>query len=222
MRIVEFAGLYGALPVVFGVVRVGIIPGLILGCAILLFVLWRDPTFERRRFVNIAGAKRELRFMLSTFALGAIGLIGLTWWLSTWLQFQGRIGLFGFPRRNPAFYAIVMTAYPIFSVYPQELIYRTFFFHRYACVFRHPAMMIFASAAAFGWAHHLFDNPRIAWDAELSVALTFVGGLLMAWTYHRSRSTAAAWLEHSLFGDWVWTIGLGSLFYAGASRVVAG
>lgn len=221
LRALELVVLYVVPPAIYPLfdnMRL-LFPALIGGGLVVALVLWFDPTFDRKRLLNFRGARRELPFMLTTFLLGALALIALTLWLSTWPQFEDRIGLFGFVRRNPVFYAIVMTAYPIFSVYPQEIIYRTFFFHRYQCLFRTPLMMILASATAFGWGHVIFDNPRIAWDAELSISLTFVGGLLMAWTYHRSRSTAAAWLEHSLFGDWVWTVGLGLLFYTGAARV---
>ena len=59
------------------------------------------------------------------------------------------------------------------------LIYRAFFFHRYAVLFRTPTAMIIASALAFGWGHLIFEN-------VLAVALSTAGGVLFAWTYHRS------------------------------------
>ncbi len=220
-RTIEFAVLFGAIPGIIDLERFGrlLIPALMLGAVVVAIILWRDPTFDRKRFLNFKRAMRELPFMLTTFVIGALCMIGITAWLATLPQFDGRIGLFGLLKRDLPLYAVIMLAYPIFSVYPQELIFRTFFFHRYACLFRTPAMMIFASALSFGWAHVMFDNPRVPWDAELAVAFTFVGGLLFAWTYQRARSTAAAWLEHALFGDWVWTVGMGTLFYAGATTL---
>ena len=220
-RTIEFAVLYGALP---GVVEWAgldrfLIPGLILGAIIVSLVLRADPAFDRRRFFNLRGARRALPIMLLTFLIGALALMGLTWHLSTLPDFESRVGLWRLMQERPALLAIICVAYPLASVYPQEVIYRTFFFHRYQCLFRTPGIMIFASAAAFGWGHVIFDNPRVPWDAELSIALTFLGGLLFAWTYHRSRSTVAAWIEHTLFGDWVWIVGLGALFYVGAATM---
>jgi membrane protease YdiL (CAAX protease family) len=64
------------------------------------------------------------------------------------------------------------------------------------------------SAALFGWVHILFGS----W---LSVGLGFATGLVFYRTYRASRSLAAVWLEHSLFGIGVFAIGLGPLFYRG-------
>jgi hypothetical protein len=220
-RAVECAVLFGVLPATIDLARHGklLIPGLMVGAVLVTTVLFFDPTFDRRRFFNFAGLRRTLPFMATTLVLGAAFMVGVTIWLSDLEFVNGHVQLWGFLKRNPQFYLVIMCAYPFFSVYPQELMFRTFFFHRYACLFRSPLAMICASAAAFGWAHVMFDNPHVRWDAELAVGLTTMGGILFAWTYHRSQSTAAAWLEHSLFGDWMWTVGLGWLFYAGATRM---
>lgn len=68
--------------------------------------------------------------------------------------------------------------------------------------------MIVASAAAFAFMHIIFRN----WVA---VGLTFAGGLLFAARYAETSSLAASSFEHSLYGCWLFTVGLGQYFYHG-------
>jgi len=65
---------------------------------------------------------------------------------------------------------------------------------------------------AFGFAHIILGN----W---LAVALSCVGGLLFAFTYHTSNSLLLACVDHAIFGNFLFTIGLGRLFYHGAARL---
>ncbi|MEP6924456.1 MAG: CPBP family intramembrane glutamic endopeptidase [Pyrinomonadaceae bacterium] len=110
------------------------------------------------------------------------------------------------PRENPVVWAIVMIFYPLLSVYPQELIYRTFFFERYRSLFRSKIATVFASAIGFGLIHIIFQNP-------LAVILTLIGGVFFAETYARTRSLRLVWFEHALYGCLIFTIGLGEFFY---------
>ena len=48
-----------------------------------------------------------------------------------------------------------------FSVYPQELIYRTFYFHRYSSLFRNKTLFIFLNAILFSLAHLFFRNALV-------------------------------------------------------------
>jgi membrane protease YdiL (CAAX protease family) len=102
-----------------------------------------------------------------------------------------------------------MILYPLLSVYPQELIFRTFFFHRYRQIFRQSWVLILASGLSFGLAHLFFAN----WIAP---TLTLLGGLQFARTYDRTNSTLQAAIEHGLWGDLIFTIGLGWYFYGGS------
>jgi membrane protease YdiL (CAAX protease family) len=117
--------------------------------------------------------------------------------------------LFSFVKRAPAFWAAVMLLYPLLSVYPQELLYRAFFFHRYQPLFGSGWPMLLASAFAFGFVHIIFGN----W---LAVGLCVVGGLLFSMTYHHSGSILLACLDHAIFGNFIFTIGLGQFFYHGS------
>jgi membrane protease YdiL (CAAX protease family) len=77
---------------------------------------------------------------------------------------------FGFPRRAPEIYLIVMSLYPILSVIPQGIIYRVLFFKRYGELFSDIRIALLISSIAFSFAHLLFQN-------LFAVCLTFLGRL---------------------------------------------
>lgn len=174
------------------------IPLFFLAVLLAFLALWRDPTFDRRQLWNARAGAAELPRLLLLALLGLCVLATLAWVLRP-------DHFFAFPRRRPGLYTLVMLLYPILSVYPQEVLYRAFFHHRYRAALRNPAALIVASAAAFAALHLVLRNP-------IAPALTFLGGLLFAFTYERSRSLAAAWLEHTLLGQAVFTTGLGFYF----------
>lgn len=203
---IEFAAIFIGLPTlwVLGIRPLPVIPALLLLTVGCVFVLIADSDFDRRQLWRAGALRATMGRVLRIFIVAA-ALIGLI----TWLFEPER--LFDLIRRNPSLWIVIMVLYPLFSVYPQEVVYRTFLFHRYRSLFREPQTMILASAVAFGYVHVLFEN-------VLAVAMSFVGGLLFAWTYHRTRSTLAVWVEHALYGCFIFTIGLGWYFYAGAAR----
>ncbi len=103
-----------------------------------------------------------------------------------------------------------MVLYPLLSVWPQEMLYRSLLFHRYRALFRTDIALILVSALAFGFAHVIFLN----W---IAVAMTVAGGFLFARDYARHRSLPLSCLEHSLYGCLIFTVGLGRFFYTGAA-----
>jgi uncharacterized protein len=165
-------------------------------------VLRNDPSFDRTQLSNINAAVKNLRPVLLRSAV-LCSLLGVAVW---------RIApqlLFSFVKRAPGFWALVMVLYPLVSVYPQELIFRAYFFHRYGTLFGAGWTMIAASALAFGFVHIALGN-------YISVALSAVGGFLFALTYQQSGSLLLACVEHAFFGNFIFTIGLGQFFYHGA------
>jgi len=114
--------------------------------------------------------------------------------------------LLGFPKEKPGLWLLVMVLYPLLSAYPQELIYRAYFFHRYKDIFPAQAATILASSAAFSFLHIIFNN----W---IAVGLTFPAGYIFSRTYIRSGSLMLAAIEHGLYGCIIFTSGLGRFFY---------
>jgi membrane protease YdiL (CAAX protease family) len=89
-------------------------------------------------------------------------------------------------------------------VYPQELIYRTFYFQRYSKLFNNNSLFIFINAIVFSLAHIFFRN-------TLVIVLTFLGGLLFALTYSKTQSTLLVSIEHAVYGCWLFTVGMGEM-----------
>lgn len=170
---------------------------------IVIYLLW-DRGFLVRRELTRGFPLAELFSMLAVFASAALAL-GV-------LVAQELPGSFlAFPRYRPSLWLMVMILYPLMSVIVQELVYRTFFFHRYGPLFgERRGLAIAANGVLFGFGHIIFGN----WVA---VAGTLFLGLLVAWRYERTRSFWAAWLEHSLYGWLVFTIGIGGYFFTGVA-----
>lgn len=147
--------------------------------------------------------RHELRGIALRFALLAPLITLATWAL--WPEL-----FLSLPRQRPLFWALIMVLYPLLSVWPQEMLYRSLMFHRYRTLFGSDRALILASAAAFGFAHVIFLN----W---IAVAMTAAGGLLFARDYARHRSLPLTCLEHSLYGCLIFTVGLGRFFYTGAA-----
>ncbi len=147
---------------------------------------------------NPAHERQQLKQMLLRFAGCALALIALV------LAFFPH-KLFLFPRTMPVYWAVLLIAYPLLSVYPQELLYRAFFVRRYRHLFPRKEWLLMASALVFAWMHLIFRNP-------LAVVLTLVGGLFFTHTYLRTRSLRLVCLEHALYGNLIFTIGLGEFF----------
>ncbi|SDZ44172.1 CAAX protease self-immunity [Asanoa ishikariensis] len=149
-----------------------------------------------------AGLRPALRPILLTWAAAAVVGIAVV------AAFRPA-HLFDLPRETPWLWLAVAVFYPLFSVYPQEVLFRAFLLDRYAPVFGTGWAAAAASAVAFGFAHVIFGS---IW----SVLLTLAGGALFARRYQRTRSLLAVCVEHSLYGVLAFTIGLGDLFYHAA------
>lgn len=145
-----------------------------------------------------------LRLVLVRFAICAVALAAF---VRIWLPGH----FLNFPRERPLIWMAVCGLYPLLSVYPQELIYRRFFFRRLAGLWASSVRLSLASAIAFSWMHLILRNP-------VAVGLTLVGGWFFAETYRRSRSLRLVCLEHALYGTLVFTVGLGHYIYHGAVR----
>jgi membrane protease YdiL (CAAX protease family) len=208
LLLVEFLVLFVALPLGyrFSPVRIPALPVLWLVTAYAWWQLWRDPSFDRRRMWNIGELPARLALILAIFAVVALLL-----WIGV-RRFAPHLE-WNFVRQHAAFWAVVMIAYPWLSVYPQGIIYRAFFFERYAALFPGKWGMIVASAAMFALMHIIFRN----W---LAVALTFGGGILFALRYAETSSLATSCFEHALYGCWLFTVGLGQYFYHGTIAAV--
>jgi membrane protease YdiL (CAAX protease family) len=199
----EFLVLFFLLPVGFRFkpFPMPLLPPLWLLAGYCFYQLLKDPGFDRSLLRNERALAPAVPRMLPLF-FALASLIGCG------VFFLRPEKLFYLVQHTPWLWAAVMVLYPVLSVYPQGIIYRAFLFHRYRDLLRTPRSRVLASAMAFCFGHIIFRNP-------VAVSLTLVGGLLFAWRYQQSRSLVTSAFEHALYGCWIFTIGLGDLFYRG-------
>lgn len=152
---------------------------------------------------NWLGFRSGLRRVLCRFILLAPVITGLAWWLAP-------DNFLVVPLERTELWLRIMLLYPLLSGWPQEIIYRSFLYHRYAPLWGNGTGFIAASALAFGFMHIIFLN-------SVAVIMTIIGGYLFASDYARHRSLGLACLEHSLYGCLIFTVGLGHYFYSGAA-----
>jgi membrane protease YdiL (CAAX protease family) len=179
-----------------------VLPSLAVAGTLCLLHLLCDGTFDRRQLWNASASRAFLGWTAVRLVLAAAALTVVTLVLAP-------ESLLALPRLRPRFWLAVMLLYPVVSVYLQEVIFRAFFFHRYGALFTSERGLVVASAAAFAHAHLVMRNIP-------ALVLTFLGGLMFAGGYARTRALALPCLEHALLGDFVFTIGLGSFFFDGA------
>ena len=96
--------------------------------------------------------------------------------------------------KKPLLWIGVVFFYSIFSVYPQELLYRSYFFNRYQSLFKNKNYLIFVNIIAFPVAHVFFKN-------ELVLLVTLIGGIFFSLTYFKSKSVLLTSIEHAIYGS---------------------
>jgi membrane protease YdiL (CAAX protease family) len=201
LRALEFSALFVVFPLLIYFRRIPNlpIPYLLVAATAVFFLLKHDSTFDSTQLFSWGDASAFLGALLlrDSICLAALALA---------VRALAPELLFSFVKKSPRLWALVMHLYPLLSVYPQELLYRAWFFHRYASLFGNGWGMLLASAIAFGFAHIIFRN-------NLAVCLCILGGFLFSLTYHQSGSLLLTCLDHTLFGNFLFTIGLGQFFY---------
>jgi membrane protease YdiL (CAAX protease family) len=215
--VAEFILLFVVLPVLFAFVKVpgGPIPVLLVLTVAVAFYLRRARDFDRRDLWRPEALRPALPRILRLWALAAVLAVAAVWLFD-------RDHLFDLPQHDPGLWALIVVAYPVVSVYPQELLFRAFFLHRYRGLLRDRKrfsdgkdrgdgkLAAAASAVSFALAHLLFGNP-------VAVILTLFGGWLIARRYQQTRSLLTVCVEHAAYGLLIFTVGLGRYFYHGTN-----
>jgi membrane protease YdiL (CAAX protease family) len=132
---------------------------------------------------------------------------------TAFVYIQMRSSLFVVLLKDPLLWLLVCLFYCLVSVLSQEALYRSFFFSRYERLIASPSLFILFNAALFCVAHLMFHNLIV-------LLLTFVGGLLFAYTYQKTRSYWLVCAEHSFYGLWIFTLGLGEILAFPAARAI--
>lgn len=187
--------------VVSGLLPKSAIMPLLWAVSLYAYLLLRS---SRIKVLALDVERQELYDVLKRFLL-----IGSVITLFT-LLYQPGIFLY-LPKADPWQWLAVMLFYPLFSAFVQELLFRGFFFYRYRKFFKdRPLLLVTLNALLFAYVHIVFGN----W---IAVIFTFFGGFLFAHTYLKSRSLLLTAIEHSLYGNLLYTLGVGEYFYHGAN-----
>lgn len=106
--------------------------------------------------------------------------------------------------KKPHLWLMILFIYTFLSVWPQEIIYRTFFYERYQGLVKNKWLFVFINAILFSLAHLFLRS-------FLVQVLTFIGGMLFAYTYQKTKSTTLVSVEHAIYGNWLFTVGMGEM-----------
>ena len=204
-RTIEFVVLFWFLPLaVAAIPALPPIPVLWVAAIAALLFLRRQPDLDRSLLWGVAGVGPGLRWVAIRFAVMGPGLALFAWLMEPeWFL--------RFPRERTGLWAMVMILYPFLSVVPQGILYRTFLHHRYRDLLGEGPWFILVAAATFAFGHIVMHR----WEPVL---ITFVGGVVFMTTLLRRRSGLLADLEHAIYGDLAFTLGLGVWLYTGAAR----
>ena len=203
----EFAILFVLIPLLlfdFGT-RLAIYLSLWAAGLYALAVLYRTPGFSWRKLWDGDGwSLSAKRIAFIRFLVLAVLLAGATWLLVP-LRFMR------FPIDRFPLWCAVMVVYPILSIIPQELFFRSFYFARYRGVVAEKWAGILINGLLFGFSHIVLSN----WVAPTFCAS---GGAIIAQSYRQHRSLKWAVIEHTFYGNWVFTVGIGYYFFTGNWR----
>jgi hypothetical protein len=198
----EFALLYVCIPVllIFTEDIFPLIPTILIITGGVIIALRRQGWQYRELWV--VGPARAWRSMLLVF----LGFV-VFWIPVAWYFFPEQF--LSFPRERPDIWLMVMLLYPLLSAFPQEILYRTFLMERYRTIVDHSAgTFILISGVTFMWGHILFMN-------AFAISVTLLGGLVFAWRYWQTRSVLLVSVEHALYGNLFFTLGLGQFLFSG-------
>lgn len=206
--LIEFFVLFLLIPLILFIwTPTPILPFLWLIAGYCFYILVIDKNFKRKRLTKVkAVRKKNIKPLLIQFFS-----ISIIFTLILYMMMPAK--LFSLIENHPIMWILVILIYPIFSVYPQEIVYRAFFFHRYKKIFRNKELMIIINSFLFGYLHIIFHN----W---IAVILTIGGGYLFATLYKKTHSLALLFVSHSLYGCMLFTIGLGEFFYTGTISIM--
>lgn len=194
----EILILFGVMPTLLlaPVPTIAIVTVVLVALAYSLYLLRRDGLLTKQQLFSLPEGRHWWPMLLRFGVFALLSTAVVYWWFPD-LLFQVVWNHFGL-------WLMILFIYSVFSVFPQELVYRHFFMHRYSSLFPNTISLVAINALMFCFAHVVFAN-------TLVFVLTLAGGILFALTYQRSQSLMFTSIEHSLYGLWLFTLGIGEM-----------
>ena len=198
---IEFFIIYFLIPLIvisinffFSEQKIFIFLPLFLVFFLSLYLLKKTPSFSFESLKK----KTEWKFFFLISVIFAISGFFYTIMLDSNL-------LFNLPKNYFILWVLVMLIYPIFSVIPQEIIFRVLFFERYSCLFKNQFLYIVLNSIIFAYIHLVFQNFH-------AFFITLITSPIFAYAYV-NKSFKTCFLVHTIGGQLVFTYGLGKYFY---------
>ncbi len=164
---------------------------------VYLIIILLNTSFNRKR-LGLNGFKGWKLIWMKSFLVGIVLLVVVLVFFPN--------NLFNIPRNMPFIWLAILVFYPIWSVLPQEFIYRVYFYHRFKHLIKELWILHLINALLFSFSHIIFRN----W---LVLLFVFIASFIFSYTYSKTKSFMAVFIEHAIYGNLVFTIGLGDFFY---------
>jgi membrane protease YdiL (CAAX protease family) len=142
---------------------------------------------------------------IANWKLIILRFVGISILILVWIKIFSPNPLFADFKANKKLLLMTLV-YPFSSAFPQELIFREFFFYRYKPIFQNEIVLIGMNVILFAFAHIYFANWTI-------LIFTLTGGIIFALTYLKTKSLFVVTIEHTLFGMLILSSGLSEQFY---------
>ena len=169
---------------------------------ITLVLYTKEISLQKSLRLNFKKNKKYISFILARWLF-----LSLLLYFFTKIYYPDK--LFFIQENNPTLLYKIFLLYPFLSAYPQEFIFCSFFFNRYRSLFKNDNILIFMSAVVFCFAH-IFSINLVA------PTLSFIGGLIFAYTFKKTGSLLVVSIEHALYGNTLFFLGLGWFFWGGS------
>lgn len=170
--------------------------GLVLGIGYVAVLIYKWQYWKPHK-----NTQRDTRTFFKNTALRLLLIVPVT---IGFVLYEDADALFRVVYQKPVLWVTILFVYAFLSVWPQEVVYRTFFFRRYEDLMQNEKLFILINATLFSLAH-------IFLRSTLVHLLTFIGGVFFALTYRKYRSTFFVSFEHALYGNWLFTVGMGEM-----------
>lgn len=167
--------------------------GVVFGISYVIFSSIKLELFTKKYLIGNYKAKKP-KFFWYLLIFFLIFSTGIAYYLEPDKVFEIVI-------QKPLLWLAIIIIYSCTSVYFQEFVYRVFFFRRYSSLFNRK-IIVFINGLVFGFAHLIFKN-------YLIFLMTFLGGIVFALTYRKTKSLLLTSLEHAVYGCWLFTLGIG-------------
>ncbi|HEX3006888.1 MAG TPA: CPBP family intramembrane glutamic endopeptidase [Bacteroidales bacterium] len=197
---IEFVFLFFGIPLILlGSMKILHPSAILIPIVLILIYYLKKQRLHWRELRSIRIDKRFLNVNVLLIVLSSVIIFA-------WVYFSFKDDLFNLPSSNFKIWLLLFLFYPLFSASLQEIVYRVFMFRRYHPLFFKPWMLIVASGIAFSFAHIFYLN-------AISLILTLIMGIYLAYLYFKTKSFLLVALIHSFYGNFIFTIGLGEHFW---------